>query len=1746
MDAGARGSAEYYKALANQRGVDANTLKPYLDQLEAVKVKQSQAAAAMVSGGKSLDNVGISARQTAAALRQVPAQLTDIVVSLQAGQAPMTVLLQQGGQLKDMFGGIGPTARALGGYVMGMVNPFTAAAAAGATLAVAAYQGAQESKAFTDTLITTGNQAGVTAGRLMLIAQSLDSVAGTQGNAAAVLNQLAATGQVTAAGLQLAAQAAIEFERAGGQAAEKTVQGFAELGKAPLAATIKLNESMGYLTSSTYEQIKSLEEQGRTADAAALAQKAFADALLTRAPEMLANMGYLETGWVNIKDAVKEAWDGIKNIGRDAGVEGQSASVGAAIARLEGVIRTKTQGGYNTQMFDAELAKLKERQSILQSDERLLRSAADHQAQQTREVEARVKWDKDGAQYLDKKVKMEREITQAISEGTKAKATQADIDARVAAIREKYKEKAGPKTSFVPGADNAREWETYLKAFGAAAVDAEGKVSGLTKTQGKLIEYLGSGAYLNMPEPARQTALQAAYAAIATEQQVEATKHQAQAWTEANKAALAYGKQLDDMALAGADLIAQATSYAAAIDQQVAATEFEASLIGQSNVQRGIALKQYQIELETKKEIARINATLASQADRDAAISAVKAAGDKAKASAAAEVVNQEFNRTSDKIEQDLTDALMRGFESGKGFAENLRDTVANMFKTLVLRPVIQATVQGGLNAVGLGSLGGQGAGSNLLGNVAGNYLTSSLGTAVFGNSAAYGAALGTTSIGAGSQAAMLAAQTGEFGLAGLGATSAAAGGTMASIGAAMPYIGAALAVASLLKGLDDSGTMHTGGLGSYSAARGSSTGDAVKAQGLGFDLSSNDYNAATAQASVGIAQAVAGMLDSTAATFGQKAGYFAATAWADDTSDDGGWGALMVKLGDQVLLDWKNGTDKWPGREFSDGEAGAKEYAAAVATDVRDYLITQTPAWADTMLTALGDAPSLEQLAATVAQINQVQNALEGMGQASAAFAGLTEAATSALVASLGGAEASVASLSAYYGNFYSESERAAITTANLTTQLADLGQAMPDTREAFRAMVDAAVAAGDTDLAAKLLQLSPAFASVSEAAKEQATAAADAAKAVEDLTNRFTSAKNSLIADGASLAVDLLTAQGDTAGAAALQRGQYLAGFADLDAARLAELAAIYDTNQAIRDQITATEKANTVAEQRKGLEAQILQAQGDTTAVRALELAALDESLRPLQERLYALADEAVLTEKANAAAQLLAATNADIQKQIDLLTGAQTERSIQLSEATDSSTKALLLNLYALQDTQAATAKAAQAEGDLIQARSATAQAIYADAQAATGAAQALLNRSAQAERDGITTARSAADASKSAAQSVVQELQGVFDALTTNIRTLYAEVASTTAMGASAGRAFIDDAVANALATGYMPDSKSLQDAVDSVRNSMGDDQYASVTARDRDRLVLAGKLSQLADIAAPQLSSAEQAVKIAEAQLTELDRQTETLDKTLRTAEDELDALRGIDTGTTTVASAIAALQLTVIAESQAQTAALGASLVAAISNVSTRPQDAVTQYETQTGGSVARDQWIDAAGTQAWLSAGGAAALGGTAAGGAVPTDPRSATIYGIAGQQTTVGGAQDFIAQAQASGDLRSIYDAAIDYGISSSAVDALGGFAPGAALEWAKANGLPLFERGTNYTQEGLAYLHRGEAVVPAAYNPAAGGQSPGNTRLERLVEGLTAEVQRLQAIVRDGNENTRQLADQFDNVTEGGNATRTVAI
>ena len=83
-------------------------------------------------------------------------------------------------------------------------------------------------------------------------------------------------------------------------------------------------------------------------------------------------------------------------------------------------------------------------------------------------------------------------------------------------------------------------------------------------------------------------------------------------------------------------------------------------------------------------------------------------------------------------------------------------------------------------------------------------------------------------------------------------------------------------------------------------------------------------------------------------------------------------------------------------------------------------------------------------------------------------------------------------------------------------------------------------------------------------------------------------------------------------------------------------------------------------------------------------------------------------------------------------------------------------------------------------------------------------------------------------------------------------------------------------------------------------------------------------------------------------------------------------------------------------------------------------------------------------------------------------------------------------------------------------------------GTAEEVAAALGIPKFAVGTNYVpRDMLAQIHEGEAIVPKAYNPAAGGNN--NARLEALVEGLTKEVQRLQSVVNDGNREQRRTAN-----------------
>jgi lambda family phage tail tape measure protein len=429
MEAGSKSGSEYYKVLAGQRGIDTTALKPYLDQLDAAANKQGKA--------------GVSAAQMANNLRMVGPQVTDIVTSLQAGQKPLTVFIQQGGQLKDVFGGIGPAARALGGYVVGLINPFTLAAAGAAALALAYSQGSKEGDAYAKALILSGNAAGETAGHLQEMARRIDGVTDTQADAAAAIAQFAANGNIASDSIERFSLIAVKMERDAGQAVKETVKQFAELGKSPVEASVKLNETTNYLTASIYQQIKALEDQGKMADAGALAQKAYADALDTRLKQIGDRLGLVERGWRGIIGAAKDAWDSMLNVGREQTAADKLSSIGAQIVAVRKQIATSGEGGRasigSTTTFGQDLKALIEQQSYLQENARLEVRSAEAQKASAEQAKARIAFDKDGEKFLTERVKMEQEITKARNEGAAAGASQAEIEKRVANIRASHK-----------------------------------------------------------------------------------------------------------------------------------------------------------------------------------------------------------------------------------------------------------------------------------------------------------------------------------------------------------------------------------------------------------------------------------------------------------------------------------------------------------------------------------------------------------------------------------------------------------------------------------------------------------------------------------------------------------------------------------------------------------------------------------------------------------------------------------------------------------------------------------------------------------------------------------------------------------------------------------------------------------------------------------------------------------------------------------------------------------------------------------------------------------------------------------------------------------------------------------------------------------------------------------------------------------------------------------------------------------
>lgn len=344
---------EHFNDILNQT---RQRLSSVADVLPEALTKQQIAA----------QKAGISVGQYNAAMRTLPAQFTDIATQLAGGQSPFLILLQQGGQIKDQFGGVKGALTGVGDYLrtmIGFINPLTLGivglVAGVGTLAVAWYQGSQEAAEFNKQLILTGNYSAKSASQLSDLAQKIGGSSGKVGVAARTLAQVVGAGTFKTDQLEAVTRAAMAMQEATGQSVDATIKNFQKLYDSPTKAAEELNSTLHFLTSAQYDYIASLERRGDKEGAAEAAAKSYSQAEQTRSQQIISNLGLIERAANSVKNSLKSMWDELLNIGRPEAPDDMLKKMQADLAEKEKALLPERQRmgygySYDTSSSDQE------------------------------------------------------------------------------------------------------------------------------------------------------------------------------------------------------------------------------------------------------------------------------------------------------------------------------------------------------------------------------------------------------------------------------------------------------------------------------------------------------------------------------------------------------------------------------------------------------------------------------------------------------------------------------------------------------------------------------------------------------------------------------------------------------------------------------------------------------------------------------------------------------------------------------------------------------------------------------------------------------------------------------------------------------------------------------------------------------------------------------------------------------------------------------------------------------------------------------------------------------------------------------------------------------------------------------------------------------------------------------------------------------------------------------------------------
>lgn len=322
------GRAAIENSKAKQRATSAS--KSFLDSLKeqaettgmskielleykAAQMGVSQQAAPLIAKlnqqNKAMNVAGLSAGRYRMAMQQLPMQITDVVTSLASGMPVWLVAIQQGGQIKDSFGGVGNTFKLLLQQITPLRVAMVGLVGAMAGIGLSAYDAYKANRQFETSLILTGNYAATSAGQLSELTAELNKNSlSTIGSLDKIAGTLASSGKYTLNQIKEITAVTADWSEVTGESTDKIIDYFDDIAKDPVKGLAKLNEQFNFLDKGQLTYISNLEKtKGKTA-AVTEATKLFADVMENRIAKIADTATPLEKMWTDIKKWSADAW----------------------------------------------------------------------------------------------------------------------------------------------------------------------------------------------------------------------------------------------------------------------------------------------------------------------------------------------------------------------------------------------------------------------------------------------------------------------------------------------------------------------------------------------------------------------------------------------------------------------------------------------------------------------------------------------------------------------------------------------------------------------------------------------------------------------------------------------------------------------------------------------------------------------------------------------------------------------------------------------------------------------------------------------------------------------------------------------------------------------------------------------------------------------------------------------------------------------------------------------------------------------------------------------------------------------------------------------------------------------------------------------------------------------------------------------------------------------------------------------